>query len=890
MMIDFEKISDYYDVARNLISDSKKYRDTEVREILNSLNPALFKMDEETLGELVRRVIESITVSLDEDIILVSKSENPTWFTQSRAERGSDRFDAYSKFLEKEEGLSFGVVTSISDSMDRVVNAIGDPRSTDSFHKKGLVIGDVQSGKTGNFIALMNKAADAGYNMIIVTTGVIEKLRRQTQQRIEKGFGGSVSGGELKGKTVANFGNNKQSTFITNRDNDFTYRNATANRVLPGVPLIAVIKKNKKSLEDLNKWLEVNNKIDIEKYGSIDHSLLFIDDEADNATINTKKAEDPTTINRGIRDILNQFKRSSYVGFTATPFANILINHELEKDLFPRDFIQVLDTPTNYMGAHNIFPVDAKYNKILISNDDAEKNIPMVISRKEKNTFIVNELPDSLKEAVKVFFIQNAIRDLRGDKNKHRSMLVNVSYLNEIQKQVRNLIAEYVALIKREIKQYIFVNNHSFTKELKILFEERFDDITENFEMIKHILYKSVDPIRTEVINAQSNSFQYEDFPDGARVIAVGGFALSRGLTLEGLSVSYLYRNTLMYDTLMQMGRWFGYRPNYDDLVYLYMPKRTIDWYAQILDATNDLKSQIAQMANEHRTPEEFGLYIKDSEKNSDEVTLLITARNKMKDAMKHNVTVRISGDFTEITRLDLDDRCENNQLIEKWIERYQSNFDNKYMLNEFNKEDIESLLTDYHYGIFNKMNKYVVREVLNHFDKFVVKIMSNSSEKKSENFSIGSLDIVPRLRAAYVPSTLKKEVIALGNSRLGSTDDGKWGLTVEQRDGLNFKSQKEYFLKFDEKDRKPLLLLYPVKIKAGTGKKYKDDPKTKDFFEKNDNLMFWCLSLGVPKIEGMSPLSYNTQMNTVLQHLLLLGRRMDYLFNDENEEDLDDY
>lgn len=218
--------------------------------------------------------------------------------------------------------------------------------------------------------------------------------------------------------------------------------------------MVAVIKKNKTSLESLADWLKKHNGENIDK------SLLFIDDEADNATINTKNTEDQTTINKGIRRILSLFKRTSYVGFTATPFANVLIDHKEDEDLFPTDFIQILETPSNYMGAESIFPENGKYHSVLKSNDDAEKYIPIVIPKELRKSFIVDELPDSLKEAIKIFFIQNAIRDLRGDKNKHRSMLVNVSHLVYMQKQVNELITNEVGYLQRQIKQYILMKVH----------------------------------------------------------------------------------------------------------------------------------------------------------------------------------------------------------------------------------------------------------------------------------------------------------------------------------------------------------------------------------------------------------------------------------------------
>jgi hypothetical protein len=311
---------------------------------------------------------------------------------------------------------------------------------------------------------------------------------------------------------------------------------------------------------------------------------------------------------------------------------------------------------------------------------------------------LLTELPESLKEAIKIFFLQNAIRDLRGDKKKHRSMLVNVSHLTKIQQQVKELISEEVFSLKTQIKNYI-LTEHSIKVELFELFEKEFSKIAESFENVQKQLSKSVDAIEVDVINAQNKSFNYEDYPNGARIIAVGGFALSRGLTLEGLSTSYLYRNTLMYDTLMQMGRWFGYRPNYDDLIKLYMPNQSIDWYSQILDATEDLKKQIKRMANEHQTPKEFGIYIKQAEAN--EVRLLITARNKMRNSRDHEVTVKISGDYRETTKLDVKSVKQNRQIVEMWISENQKRFDETHLWKNADKELVKTLLANYLYGNF---------------------------------------------------------------------------------------------------------------------------------------------------------------------------------------------
>ncbi|WP_255377077.1 Z1 domain-containing protein [Aerococcus sp. 1KP-2016] len=476
-MVDHEKFDTYYQIAKKMVETNQIYTLEDIESLLGRMNSIYFQLNEESLKVLVDKVLENQSISLEAGTIL-SSDENANWFIDTRVERGTIRHDAYEKYLADVEGYSIKVIDSMGKAMDKVMNNIGDPKSEGSFSKKGIVIGDVQSGKTSNFISLMNKAADSGYEIIVVTTGIIEKLRRQTQIRIEQGFVGkftATSNRETQGKTVADFDNDQTTIAVTNANKDFNIKTVSTMSLGTGSSnspvVVAVIKKNKKSLEDLREWLGRNNTIDPND-GRINKSLLFIDDEADNATINTRNEEDPTTINKGIRNILNYFKRNSYVGFTATPFANVLIDHSVEDDLFPEDFILVLDTPSNYMGANTIFPEDANYHNVLVTNDDAEEFIPIKIPKEERNSFIVEELPASLIEAIRIFFLQNAIRDLRGHKKKHRSMLVNVSHLNNIQEQVNDLITEEVDYLKRQIKIYINNTESNIHRELQTLFND----------------------------------------------------------------------------------------------------------------------------------------------------------------------------------------------------------------------------------------------------------------------------------------------------------------------------------------------------------------------------------------------------------------------------------
>ena len=330
-----------------------------------------------------------------------------------------------------------------------------------------------------------------------------------------------------------------------------------------------------------------------------------------------------------------------------------------------------------------------------------------------------------------------------------------------------------------------------------------------------------------------------------------------------------------MYDTLMQMGRWFGYRPRYDDIIYLYMPERSVDWYYQILQAMNDLKRQIKEMINERKTPEDFGYYIREAE-NKDEATILITARNKMRNAKNYEVTIRISGDYKETTKLSLDVVNKNNNFMKQWFEKNKSLFDTNLFIKNAPKEVAEKLLLGYVYGSYNKLNVSVAKEALENFDKFDIKI----GAKLGATADFNSIKEKSRTRAfRYVKDF---NLIAFGNSRLGSVRDGQYGLTQEQKErAKSFTSEKEYFSDFYSDERNPLIMIFPVSLPEPKS----TDKVSHEFWENHGNDVFWALSLGVPNSK-LAPINYKTKMNTVLQQQLLTQRELEA--DDEIEEDIE--
>ena len=461
-----------------------------------------------------------------------------------------------------------------------------------------MVVGHVQSGKTANYTGLICKAADAGYKLIIVIAGIHNSLRNQTQQRIDEGFVGRDSARLARKKAakvigVGKFGMTRVPLTVTTSVQDF---NKAAAEVFGvelrslTVPAVLVIKKNSSTLKNVIAWLKEHN-----AKGSsalVDAPMLLIDDEADNASINVSRNPDEVSrINGQIRELLNLFQRKVYLGYTATPFANIFIDPDsdgemLKADLFPRDFIVALDPPSNYLGATRIFGPDRPV-KILRDISDSEGRLPL----KHKINFPVSLLPASLEKAVRCFVLARAVRLLRGQQGQHNSMLVNASRFTTVQKQLRNVLHEFVTRIVARARFLGALSQAEALADeemsaLHQVWSEEFSGVEFTWGEVQATLLEAAAPVRVEEINSKSaGNLNYSDHEEhGLNVVAVGGFSLSRGLTLEGLTVSYFLRNSVMYDTLLQMGRWFGYRPNYEDVCRIWMQPDAIGWYEHITE------------------------------------------------------------------------------------------------------------------------------------------------------------------------------------------------------------------------------------------------------------------------------------------------------------------
>ena len=642
--------------------------------------------------ELIRR----FSLWIGRDTMLKSDEGHVAWLIASR-KRDWRYWQRYREWLERT--LSFKAVEGLDQSTDTVLGLLENPIRSGTWDRRGLIVGHVQSGKTGHYTGLICKAADAGYKIVIVLAGLHNNLRSQTQMRLDEGFLGFettplaedmqiVGVGEIDGDPGI------RPNFATNRTNkgDFTASVARNLGISPEQrPWLFVVKKNKTVLERLLQWIR-NHVADLHDHDSghrivTNLPLLVIDDEADHASVDTgeqvfdmdgrpDEEHHPTAINRLVRRILYSFARSAYVGYTATPFANIFIHergktHEEGLDLFPSAFIVNLAAPSNYIGPARVFGqrADERGNggvNLIRKIDDhsTENGLGGWMPPKHNKAHIPlyngeDRPPRSLSEAIDAFLLACVVRQSRGQETQHASMLVHVTRFNWVQQHVHRQVKQYVRHLRQKLTRDI--GHQQILADLKSLWERDFlptsprvkkdhpDLVPENIPSWEEIAFRLPDvvsDVQVRMINGTAkDALDYSEHKGvGLKVIAIGGDKLARGLTLEGLCISYFLRASRMYDTLMQMGRWFGYRTGYLDVCRLYTTSDLSEWFGHITDAAEELRDELETMAATGSTPREYGLKVQSHP------VLMVTSRLKMRSA--RNLLLSFSGQLLETVAL----------------------------------------------------------------------------------------------------------------------------------------------------------------------------------------------------------------------------------------------
>ncbi|MFE9723769.1 Z1 domain-containing protein [Streptomyces sp. NPDC005794] len=576
-------------------------------------------------ADLRKALDEAVPVFKEPGATVISR-EFTSWYSRDTAAARAFYWNSYEQTLRR-KGWSDAAVSSLDEASHAVVERLSDPTRTEAYGARGLVVGYVQSGKTANFTGVTAKAVDAGYRLVIVLGGTLNLLRGQTQRRLDMELIGreNILRGADPADTDALVGVDYQddedwpakfvshggrpSTLgsfdierLTTRDNDyksletgiraleFDKQDRTQPLYVPdnlhhAAARVMVVKKNSPVLTKLIK--------DLKKIGPILSEIpaLIIDDESDQASVNTtdpKKWEDGKVVRKAINGQITQLlallPRAQYVGYTATPFANVFVDPGDEEDIFPRDFLISLPRPTGYMGVQDFHDLE--------SEGTAEETHVRGIH---------DDTGDRLQDALDAFVLTGALKLYRAAHGvpegpfRHHTMLVHES--------VRQREHAVLALrINSMWHRSAYTGQEGHARLAALLADDfqrfadedlptpmSYDDLKPFVSRARQLINSGGEPVI--IVNGDTER-DYEqpelDFDRTPHVwkILVGGTKLSRGFTIEGLTVTYYRRTTQQSDTLMQMGRWFGFRPGYRDLVRLFIgrqeplgKKKTVDLY-----------------------------------------------------------------------------------------------------------------------------------------------------------------------------------------------------------------------------------------------------------------------------------------------------------------------
>lgn len=884
-----------YDALLMFAASSAKPTAKLIEEKYDQLLPIFSSMYEgETVDKekFLRKVLES--VNTDGGIItsLSDQKEHEQWLSNERAAIQWNYWERYKQYLIKQEKFPLRVVDSIDDATDTILGLLESPRRKGEWDRRGMVVGNIQSGKTSNYVGLISKAVDAGYKVIIVLAGLNNDLRSQTQKRIDKGFLGrdtSKSKNHDQGSNVIGAGlipgfKVPPVTAVTSSASNGDYKKSVHSSITitpSGDPVIAVVKKNVTPLKNLLDWFTHVNASG--KIANI--PLLLIDDEADNASIDTKagkkmgidesdwKEQDPTAINGYIRRILNCFTQSAYVGYTATPFANIFIypnegnelDDEFGEDLYPRSFIVNLHAPSNYIGPEKVFGLDEDK----ASNTEKTKPLPLIrtitdydlfFPEKHKSSLKVKGIPDSMKEAICAFILSCAVRDARGQGTSHKSMLIHVTRFVEVQKQIVDILNPLMKNIVNELKMKTGPQYEQLIGVMKKLWNEDFlpttkevqksiDDsgiTTLGWDDIEPLLYPNASKIEVKAVNgkAADGGLKYDEYAKtGLSVIAVGGDKLSRGLTLEGLTVSYYTRTSKMYDTLLQMGRWFGFRNGYADVCRLYTSRVLAKWYRHIALVNKEFRQELDDMAAAGATPETYGLKVRTHPDG-----MIITALNKMRNSETRKVT--FAGHLIQTTKFYKDNPLnkENISGLSNWTSSlgnpvpHDGNTPEPFIWKHvaadkiFNFLNVIKVHPENTFASAHLLSQYIEAQnregELTDWTVALISVDNSRSPKEAQHpITIGNLTVRPVWRTdASAKEFDDSDVVVMNNNNLITPkhqaidlDENQYNKalkeTLEEYNELHPKAKKESidepsgrFVRMNRNKKNALLLIYVLK------------------------------------------------------------------------------
>lgn len=848
---------------------------------------ALLQLSEDT-RELVRaRWEEARAQPIRPASILTAGGPRP-WFRDWNSSTGY-YWRRLRHYLLDVKGRSEYEVDSIDDSTNSIMAHLEDPRASgpEQFEVRGLVIGHVQSGKTANFSALITKAADVGYKLIIVLSGVHNELRRQTQLRLGRELGLLPGGVE-----EPDAGRRWISLTTPELGGDFHPGTIDPN-VLQGTNhVLLVVKKNASVLRRLTEWMT-------KRPPPPSISVLIIDDEADQASINTggnrpdanmlremfdlrdddigadpRDELSPSIINGLLRQLLHSFRRVAYVAYTATPFANVLIQHDavdrqVSADLYPKDFIVALSAGNGYVGTAQLFgrdcladeeePSDGLNVIVDIPESDVHHLVPTIAAQTPD---FEPSVPDSLNQAIVDFILAMAARHERGEGNQPASMLIHTTHRTILQNRLADRVEERCADLRR-VWRYGGIDhpdaalfrdrwNTSFRPLIISMSAERDRTFA---QMETHITEVLRDPIVVLKLNSSSgDTLDYETRPD-LKAIMIGGNRLSRGLTLEGLVVSYYLRTTLYYDTLLQMGRWFGYRAAFVDLTRLYTTTELAQSFRDLALAEEELRVEIRRYERERLTPLDFGPKIRAHP------VMMVTARNKM--GAGHQISQSYSGQLLQTVNFKFDEP--------EWLRRnldatrqFLSSLGRphlvapRYIWSDVDAQAVLDYLNRYqsvHAARFElgAIRQYITAQLQRHeLTSWKVAVVSKGTgSTKSHDDDLGvpgytKIRTIDRTRLSAFPGSIGILINPAIKTKPGRGDE-EVGLTLTQsqeaaRQAQEHDAQYGPLLRSMRSVKEGLLLVYPISRESGQGARSQDSVR-RPLFDTPEN---GCTVVGI--------------------------------------------
>ncbi|MEU4516240.1 Z1 domain-containing protein [Nonomuraea wenchangensis] len=665
---------------------------------------------------VVKRLEADFDVWVPQAVVVSDPGDHVPWLDERKQQIDFPYWKRYAAWLGRKSWKP-STVEALGETTDQILGLLEDPQRCGSWKTYGMVYGQVQSGKTASYTGVICKAVDAGYRVVVVLTSQLESLRHQTQARLDLEFLG------LNSKFAREADNSDSSVVIgvgtlgmtspglclpvTTQASDFTAAQFQGSPVnVHEVCVLVVAKKNARILENLKDWLNnfATNGVDGKKLVR-NAPLLLIDDEADYASVDTKRPRrgrtqsdpehDPTAINKAIRGILELFEQRVYLAYTATPFANIFIpekteHPELGQDLFPRSFLVALEPPSNYCGPEVVFgledPLAADIREplpMIRPVDDYESWLP---DGHRKGDRPAGRLPRSLVHALDAFVLATAVRKVRARDydvaGGHNTMLVHVTRFTDVQGEVARQIEEHLQDAATAWGDYGRAGTE-LRERLAGVWEQDFQptyvDLSGRADVsalvgppvswgnVEQFIGQILEEVAGNVRRINGTAADVLDYQSKipVTIVAVGGDKLSRGLTLEGLTVSYYLRTSRAYDTLLQMGRWFGYRPGYLDVTRLYTTSELVGYYVHITRANRELMDLATAVARAKQTPRHVGLRVLDGPGN-----LQVTAAAKMRASQTMMVSFSGTRAETLVMRTDRTAQKRNHEKLLRLVEQ----------------------------------------------------------------------------------------------------------------------------------------------------------------------------------------------------------------------------